>query len=91
MCIPDRRARLGDVRVAVRPDALRLHAAPDAQAFSGEVVHAAFLGTEMQYTLHTALGELFVRSNDVFNTHPLGSRVGIGFADHGLAIVGEAA
>ena len=44
----------------------------------------------MQYTLHTPLGELFVRSSDVFNTHPLGSRVGIGFADHGIAIVGTA-
>lgn len=89
--IPDRRARLGEVRVAVRPDALRLHGSPEAHAFSGEVVHAAFLGTEMQYTVHTSLGELFVRSTDVFATHPLGSRVGIGFADHGLAIVGEAA
>lgn len=89
--IPDRRARLDDVRVAIRPDALRLNASPDAHALSGEVMHAAFLGTEMQYTLHTALGELFVRSSDVFNPHRLGSRVGIGFAEHGLAIVGQAA
>jgi iron(III) transport system ATP-binding protein len=89
--IPDRKARVGDVRVAVRPDAIRLYADADQHALSGEVVYASFLGTEMQYTLQTQLGELFVRSSEVFNTHPLGSRVGIGFADHGLAIVSKLA
>ena len=53
------------------------------------------------YTWQTVSGRQVVRSEilpwigrtlaDVFATHPLGSRVGIGFADHGLAIVGEAA
>ena len=52
--------------------------------------YASSLGTEMQHTLHTPLDELLVRSSDVFNTHPLGHRVGIGFADHGIAIVGTA-
>ena len=51
-------------------------------------VYASFLGTEIQYTLKTPLGELFVRSSEVTAPHPLGSKVGIGFADHGLAIVG---
>jgi iron(III) transport system ATP-binding protein len=88
--IPDRQARGGDVRVAARPDAIRLFADSENHTLRGEVVYASFLGTEMQYTLNTPLGELFVRSSDVFATHPLGSRVGIGFAEHGLAIVGHA-
>ena len=88
--VADRLARLGDVRIGVRPDAFRLFGDASSHALSGEVVYASFLGTEMQYTLHTPLGELFVRSSDVFHTHPLGSRVGIGFADHGIAIVGSA-
>jgi len=88
--IPDRFARTGDVRVAVRPDAIRLNANTENQPLCGEVVYASFLGTEMQYTLQTPLGELFVRSSDVFNTHALGRRVAIGFAEHGLAIVGSA-
>ena len=91
IAIPDARARLGDVRVAVRPDAIRLFDDCEKHVLSGEIVYASFLGTEMQYTLQTPLGELFVRSNEVFHTHPLGSRVGIGFADHGLAIVGGVA
>ena len=89
--IPDRRARLGDVRVAVRPDAIRLFSEPEKHPLSGEIVYASFLGTEMQYTLKTPLGELFVRSSEVTAPHPLGSKVGIGFADHGLAIVGTLA
>ena len=89
--IPDRRARLGDVRVAVRPDAIRLFGEPEKHPLSGEIVYASFLGTEMQYTLKTPLGELFVRSSEVTAPHPLGSKVGIGFADHGLAIVGTLA
>jgi hypothetical protein len=32
-----------------------------------------------------------VRSSEVTAPHPLGSKVGIGFADHGLAIVGTLA
>jgi iron(III) transport system ATP-binding protein len=85
--IADRQARLGDVRIAVRPDAVRLFSDTTDHALHGEIVYASFLGTEMQYTLQTPLGELFVRSNEVFETHPLGSRVGIRFADQGLAIV----
>ena len=88
--IPDRQARLGDVRVAVRPDAIRLFGDAEPHPLKGEVVYASFLGTEMQYTLHTPLGELFVRSDEVAEPHPLGSRVGIGFAERGLAIVGAA-
>ena len=86
--IPDRQARLGDIRVAVRPDAIRLFGDAGKHPLSGEVVYASFLGTEMQYTLRTPLGELFVRSDEVADPYPLGSRVGIGFADRGLAIVG---
>ncbi len=51
----------------------------------------ALYRSPLQYTLQTPLGELFVRSSEVFNTHPLGSRVGISFADHGLAIVSTVA
>ena len=86
--IPDRQARLGDIRVAVRPDAIRLFGDAGKHSLNGEVVYASFLGTEMQYTLRTPLGELFVRSDEVADPYPLGSRVGIGFADRGLAIVG---
>jgi iron(III) transport system ATP-binding protein len=68
--VPDHQARLGDVRIVVCPDPFRLLGDAASHALSGEFVYASFLGTEMQYTLHTPLGELIVRSSDVFNTHP---------------------
>jgi len=54
----------------------------------GQVLHASFLGTEMQYTVASPIGELFVRQAEVRRPLPVGGSVSIRFADHGLAIVG---
>nr|WP_316641887.1 ABC transporter ATP-binding protein [uncultured Roseateles sp.] len=78
----------GEVRVAVRPDAMRLRPAAANDPLVGQVLHAAFLGTEMQYTLASPLGELFVRQSDVRLPLAVGASVGIGFADQGVCIVG---
>ena len=86
--LPNPRRYRGEVRVAVRPDALRLKPAANDDALTGHVLHAAFLGTEMQYTLATPLGELFVRQSDVLRPLSVGCSVAIGFADQGVCIVG---
>ncbi|WIT14163.1 ABC transporter ATP-binding protein [Paucibacter sediminis] len=78
----------GAVRVAVRPDAMRLRPAAANDPLVGAVLHAAFLGTEMQYTLASPLGELFVRQAEVRRPLAVGSSVAIDFADHGLCVVG---
>lgn len=78
----------GEVRVAVRPDAMRLSPAAANDALVGQVLHASFLGTEMQYTLASPLGELFVRQSDVRRPLAVGASVGIDFADQGVCIVG---
>jgi iron(III) transport system ATP-binding protein len=81
----------GAVQVAVRPDAIRLWPATPQDALVGELQHAAFLGTEMHYTVASPVGELFVRSPEVQRPLAVGSAVAIGFAEHGLALVGAAA
>jgi iron(III) transport system ATP-binding protein len=91
VCLPERDGLRGDVRVAVRPDAVTLTPAAMTDRLVGQVMHASFLGTEMQYTLASPLGELFVRRAEVRDPLPVGSNVAIRFADHGLAIVGAAA
>jgi iron(III) transport system ATP-binding protein len=78
----------GHVRVAVRPDAMMLAPAAANDPLVGQVLHASFLGTEMQYTLASPLGELFVRQSEVRRPLPVGGSVSIRFADQGLAIVG---
>ena len=88
---PTPRAYRGEGRVAVRPAAMQLRAAAANDPLVGRVLHAAFLGTEMQYTVESPLGELFVRQTDVRQPLAVGSAVGMAFADHGLCIVGGAA
>ena len=82
------RAYRGEIRIAVRPDAVNLTPANSQHILVGQVRHAAFLGTEMQYAVESPLGELFVRQTDVQQPLVVGSSVGIGFADHGVCIVG---
>ncbi|MEO8120359.1 MAG: ABC transporter ATP-binding protein [Rhodoferax sp.] len=82
------RAYRGEIRVAVRPDALHLAPATTVDILVGQVRHAAFLGTEMQYAVASPLGALFVRQSDVQRPLAVGADVGIRFADHGVCIVG---
>lgn len=86
--LSNRHGYRGDVKVAVRPDAMQLAPAAANDALVGQVMHASFLGTEMHYTLASPLGELFVRQSEVRRPLPVGGSVSIRFADHGLAIVG---
>jgi iron(III) transport system ATP-binding protein len=86
--LANRRGYRGDVRVAVRPDAMHLAPAAANDPLVGRVLHAAFLGTEMQYTVASPLGELFVRQAEVLKPLPVGGAVAIRFAGHGVSIVG---
>jgi iron(III) transport system ATP-binding protein len=89
--LPNRHGYRGDVRVAVRPDAVLLAPAAANDPLVGRVVHAAFLGTEMQYTVASPLGELFVRQAEVLTPLPVGGAVAIRFPGHGVSIVGGCA
>ena len=61
MKLAHRGAAVGPVKIAVRPESLRLSTvAPTGPALEGRVVKAAYLGTHMEYTVSTAVGELFV-------------------------------
>jgi iron(III) transport system ATP-binding protein len=91
VAVPNPGRRSGEIRVAVRPDALTLAPAQAGDILVGEVAHASYLGTEMHYTVASPLGALFVRQRDVARPLPVGGAVRIGFADQGLAIVGAAA
>jgi iron(III) transport system ATP-binding protein len=86
--LPNPRCYRDGLRIAVRPDALRLKDAANDDALVGQVRQAAFLGTEMQYTLSTPLGELFVRNEHTARPWAVGASVGIAFAERGVCIVG---
>lgn len=83
--------RLGPVKIAIRPEAITLDEADGSAALSGEVSRATYLGNEMQYTIQSNLGELFVVCHRLDRTFVKGNRVALHVAPHGAAIVGARA
>ena len=86
--LPHRGAAPGPVKVAIRPESLVLSPAPPAgPALEGRVVKAAYLGTHMEYTVATPVGELFVVDRSVMRPVPAGTPVWVAFEDHGVTVV----
>ena len=84
-----RTAQPGPVSVAIRPESLLLAAGSRPGALTGRVLKAAYLGTHMEYTVATSLGDLFVIDRDVMRPHPVDSAVSITLADHGVTVIPE--
>ncbi len=83
-----RGAKAGPVKVAIRPESLLLsELRVSAPALRGRIIKAAYLGAHMEYTVASALGDLFVIDRDV--SAPLGrdAEVAIGLARHGVMVV----
>jgi iron(III) transport system ATP-binding protein len=86
--LPPGGAAPGPVKVSIRPESLLLVAeSPGRPAIKGSVAKAAYLGTHMEYTVATALGELFVVDRAVTCPIPVGSPVWMELADHGVTVV----
>jgi iron(III) transport system ATP-binding protein len=79
----------GEVDVAIRPEAVRLRAADGADGpLAGTILKAAYLGSHMEYTVGSLIGELFVVDRGVASPLAVGAKVSIGFDDHGVTVVG---
>jgi iron(III) transport system ATP-binding protein len=87
--LPHRGLPEGAVTVAIRPEAVRLSAAPPGpSALEGTVKKAAYLGSHMEYSVESPLGELFVVDGAVGRPFQAGTSVAVGFADHGVTVIG---
>jgi iron(III) transport system ATP-binding protein len=82
-----RGAGAGPAKIAVRPESLLLVPAGGAGTLSGTILKAAYLGTHMEYTVRTELGDLFAIDRAVLEPKPVGTRVSLAFADHGVTLV----
>ncbi|MET0605550.1 MAG: TOBE domain-containing protein, partial [Beijerinckiaceae bacterium] len=58
----------GQARLGVRPDAVHLSSDRRLNALPGKIVHAAYLGKHMEYTVATDLFEFFVVDKRVKQT-----------------------
>jgi len=86
--LPHRGAVPGPVKVAVRPESLRLSTTrPAGPSLEGRIAKAAYLGTHMEYTVSTAVGELFVVDRSVSRPAPAGTPVWVAFEEHGVTVV----
>jgi iron(III) transport system ATP-binding protein len=86
--LPHRGAKAGPVKLAIRPESLRLAGSrPDFPALPGRVLKASYLGTHMEYTLKTEVGELFVVDRGVVRPLAADADAWLGFAEHGVTVV----
>lgn len=76
----------GPVKIAVRPEAWRIAPAADT-GLAATIIKRTYVGSQMEYTLASPLGDLFVVSPEV--RHPLepGAPVSLHLADHGVSVV----
>ena len=85
--VPHRGHAVGEVTVAIRPDAVRLHAADGPGTIAGRVLRAAFVGRAVEYAIETAAGELLVIVADADAALPAGQRVSLSLSGRGVALV----
>jgi iron(III) transport system ATP-binding protein len=89
LTLPHRGLPPGAIKIAIRPESLLLAVAhPATPTIEGQVAKAAYLGTHMEYTISTTLGDLFVIDRMTL-ARPVapGSTVWVGLASHGVTVV----
>lgn len=76
----------GPVKVAIRPEAWSIRAAGEA-GLAAELTKLTYLGSIMEYTFSTALGEIFVVSPEVKVRLSAGAQVSLALDGHGVSVV----
>jgi iron(III) transport system ATP-binding protein len=77
----------GKTQVAIRPESLQISDSNISGFIQAEVVKATYLGSHLEYTLDSAVGELFVVEPDISNLVRIGSTISVRLRDHGIALV----
>jgi len=86
--LPRKGATAGPIKLAIRPEAIMLHTAkPDALAFAGRILRMSYGGSNFEYTVETALGELFVIDHAKMQLFAKGAEAWISFVEHSASIV----
>jgi iron(III) transport system ATP-binding protein len=85
--LPARGLQPGKVKVAIRPEAIRIARNGASGALEADVVKATYLGSHMEYTLATPLGELFTVDPDIDQPAQAGDHVALDFARRGVTLV----
>jgi len=84
-----RAVRAGKVKVAVRPEAWQIGPAT-REGLAARLLKRTYLGSVMEYTFATTLGDIFVVSPDVQAPLALGAPVSLSLSGHGVSVVAAA-
>ena len=82
--------RPGAVKLAVRPESWRVVASgavADAMGLPGTVLKCAYLGSSVEITVATSLGEIFIVSTDVNQRHAADDKVVLLLAGSGVSVI----
>ena len=86
--LPSRGLPPGPVKLAIRPDAIRISPqAPSDPAIQAQVRKASYLGTHVEYEVASSVGEVFIVEYGGQDPLPVGADVWMQLADRGVAIV----
>jgi iron(III) transport system ATP-binding protein len=86
--LPHRGLAEGAVDVAIRPEALLIGVATEGSAgIRGTVTQVAYLGSRMEYSIGTEIGDLFVTSPVAHRPLTAGAAVTLTLADHGVTLI----
>jgi iron(III) transport system ATP-binding protein len=88
LTLPHAGLPVGEVEIAIRPESVRLSAqAAAGPRLAGTVVKAAYLGSIMEYTVATAIGELFAVDRAAERQFPKGAQVHVILGPSGVHLV----
>jgi iron(III) transport system ATP-binding protein len=88
--LPGRALQPGPVTLAIRPEAWRVE--PGAAAgpvLPGRLAKRAYLGSFLELTFETELGEIFVVCPEVEQPWQVGDTLGLALAGRGVSVVGR--
>ncbi len=75
--------------VAVRPNRVALMPTGSPGTLDAMIQKATYVGEQMEYTVQTALGDLFVTSHDTDHPKTAGDKVAIGFGQGDVVLLGD--
>ncbi len=87
--LPSRGLKAGVAKAAIRPEALLLSPQTTGDGMAGCVLKATYLGSYIEYTVDSPLGELFVIDSRISQAIPAGTAVSIRLADQGVTLIRE--
>ena len=83
--LPHRSAQIGPIKIAARPDAMVL--SKTGEGLAGTVIKSSYLGKVREYSVKTAIGDLFITAPGRSEEFAPRSEVVVRFADSGIVVL----